>query len=143
MILKIKGEEYRVKFGIGFVRKLDEKYYVQNNTSVKFGLGVETQVPKLLTGDPVTLSEFLYLGMFTEEKRPSQADVDDYLDETEDIDVLFDEVIEELRRSNATRSKLGELEENLKEEEEKEKARKEAEKMKKANGEIPKKSMRK
>jgi Phage protein. len=139
MILKIKDTEYRVKFGIGFVRKLDEKYYVQNNTSVKFGLGVETQVPKLLTGDPVALSEFLYLGTCAEEKRPSQADVDEYLDDAENIDVLFDEVIEELRRSNATRAKLGELEANLKEEEEKEKARKEAEK---AGRETPKKSMK-
>ena len=139
MILKIKDTEYRVKFGIGFVRKLDEKYYVQNNTSVKFGLGVETQVPKLLTGDPVALSEFLYLGTCAEEKRPSQADVDEYLDDAENIDVLFDEVIEELRRSNATRAKLGELEANLKEEEEKEKARKEAEK---ADRETPKKSMK-
>jgi hypothetical protein len=139
MILKIKDIEYGVKFGIGFVRKLDEKYYVQNNTSVKFGLGVETQVPKLLTGDPVALSEFLYLGTCAEEKRPSQADVDEYLDDAENIDVLFDEVIEELRRSNATRAKLGELEANLKEEEEKEKARKEAEK---AGREIPKKSMK-
>lgn len=143
MILKIKGEEYRVKFGIGFVRKLDEKYYVQNNTSVKFGLGVETQVPKLLTGDPVALSEFLYLGTCTEEKRPSQADVDEFLDEAENIEALFDEVIEELRRSNATRSKLGELEENLREEEEREKARKEAERAKKRDGEIPRKSMKK
>ena len=139
MILKIKDTEYRVKFGLGFVRKLDEKYYVQNNTSVKFGLGVETQVPKLLTGDPVALSEFLYLGTCAEEKRPSQADVDEYLDDAENIDVLFDEVIEELRRSNATRAKLGELEANLKEEEEKEKARKEAEK---ADRETPKKSMK-
>lgn len=130
MILKIKDKEYRVKFGVGFVRELDKKYYVQGNTSVKYGLGVETQVPNLLTGDPVALAEFLYLGTYAEEKRPSQAEVDAYIDEAEGMETLFDEVIEELRRSNATRVKVGELERNLKEQKELEKARKKAEKAK-------------
>lgn len=126
MLLKIKGEEYRVRFGVGFVRELDKKYYVQNNTSVKYGLGIETQVPLLLTGDPVTLSEFLYVGTCAEEKRPAPADVDAFIDGVEDVEVLFDEVIEELKKSNATRVKVGKLQNSLKEQEEAEKARKKA-----------------
>lgn len=143
MILKIKGEEYRVKFGIGFVRELDKKYYVQNNASVKYGLGVETQVPLLLTGDPVTLSEFLYMGTCAEEKRPSQADIDEFLDEVEDIEELFDSVVEELKRSNATRVKVGNLISSLKEQEEKEKAREDAVKAEQTESGIPEKSTKK
>ncbi len=126
MLLKIKGEEYRVSFGVGFVRELDKKYYVQNNTSVKYGLGIETQIPLLLTGDPVTLSEFLYVGTCAEEKRPIPADVDAFIDEVEDVEALFDEVIEELKKSNATKVKVGKLQNSLKEQEEAEKLRKKA-----------------
>lgn len=140
MLLKIKNEEYRVKFGVGFVRELDKKYYAQNNTSVKYGLGIETQVPILLTGDPVTLSEFLYVGTYAEEKRPAQADIDGFIDEVEDVEALFDEVIEELKRSNATRVKVGKLQNSLKEQEEEEKARKEA--AKQVKKEIREKSMK-
>lgn len=141
MLLKIKNEEYRVKFGVGFVRELDKKYYVQNNTSVKYGLGIETQVPLLLTGDPVTLSEFLYVGTFAEEKRPTQADIDAFIDGAEDVEALFDEIIEELKKSNATRIKVGKLQDSLKKQEEEENARKEA--ANQVKKEIQRKSMKK
>lgn len=115
MILAINGIDYRVKFGVGFIRELDKKYYTENKTgTVKYGLGIETQVPLLLTNDIVTLAEFLYLGTCAEEKRPTQKEIDDYIDNAEDIEALFAEVIEELRKSNATRIKVGELTESLK-----------------------------
>ncbi|MCI9271679.1 MAG: hypothetical protein HFH11_11155 [Dorea sp.] len=126
MILKIKGADYRVKFGVGFVRELDKKYYTMNKSgTVKFGLGLETQVPILLSGDLVALSEFLFLGTCTEENRPVQKEVDDYIDQLGDVDSLFHEVLEELKASNATRIKVGELEKALKAEEEALKAKEE------------------
>ena len=36
MVLNINGNDYEVHFGIGFVRKLDEKYFVTNQSGVKF-----------------------------------------------------------------------------------------------------------
>ena len=98
MVLNINGNDYEVHFGIGFVRKLDEKYFVTNQSGVKFGTGLETKIPMLLANDAVTLSEFLYEGTCTEKKRPTQKDVDMYIDQAEDIDVLFEEVIEELKK---------------------------------------------
>lgn len=126
MILKIKGADYRVKFGVGFVRELDKKYYTMNKSgTVKFGLGLETQVPILLSGDLVALSEFLFLGTCTEENRPVQKEVDEYIDRAEDVESLFNEVIKELKESNATRIKMGELEKVLKAEEDALRAKKE------------------
>lgn len=137
MILAINGTDYRVKFGVGFIRELDKKYYTENKTgTVKYGLGIETQVPLLLTNDIVTLAEFLHLGTCAEKKRPTQEEIDDYIDNAEDIEALFAEVIEELRKSNATRIKVGELTESLKA---RDQEIKEAEKKK----EIPQKSMKK
>lgn len=130
MILKIKGEEYRVKFGVGFVRELDKNYCTQTQNGMKFGFGLETQIPKLLTGDLVALAEFLYIGTCAEEKRPELRLFDEYIDnmDMKDVEVLFDSVVEELRRSNATMKKLGEFEKALKEEEEKLKKQKETQK---------------
>ena len=109
MVLNINGNDYEVHFGIGFVRKLDEKYFVTNQSGVKFGTGLETKIPMLFGNDAVTLSEFLYEGTCTEKKRPTQKDVDMYIDQAEDIDVLFEEVIEELKKHNATKAKMTEM----------------------------------
>lgn len=113
MLVTINGTEYTVKFGIAFIRQLDEKYFVKNQSGVKFGTGLETKVPMLLTGDAVTLSEFIYMGTCTDEKRPSQKEVDNYVDEAEDIEELFDTVVDELKKHNATRLKMKELLEAL------------------------------
>ena len=118
MVINIKNNDYEVCFGIAFVRALDEKYYVQSKTGIKFGTGMETRIPLLLTYDPITLSEFLYLGTCTEKKRPSQMDVDAYVDQVEDIDALFDEVIQELKKQNATKKKMEALAADLAEESE-------------------------
>lgn len=113
MVITINGTDYPVKFGIAFVRQLDEKYFVKSQSGVKFGTGLETKVPMLLTGDAVTLSEFLYLGTCAEAKRPTQKEVDNYVDGTEDIEDLFDMVVDELKKHNATRLKMQELTEAL------------------------------
>ena len=116
MVITIKDTDYEVHFGIAFVRKMDEKYFVKSQSGVKFGTGLETAIPMLLTNDVITLSEFLYTGTCTEKKRPTQADVDAYVDGVEDIEALFEEVIEELKKHNATKMRMIEVEKSLAEE---------------------------
>lgn len=114
MVLTINGMDYAVRFGVGFVRKLDEKYFVQNKAGAKFGVGLETKIPMLLTKDAVTLSEFLYEGTCAEEKRPTQEEIDAYIDNAQDVDKLFGEVVGELKKHNATKMKMMEFDEALK-----------------------------
>lgn len=114
MVINIKDTDYEVKFGIGFVRELDKKYFINNANGTPFGVGLETRLPLILINDPIALSEFLYTGTCTEKKRPSQIDVDDYIDNVEDIEALFTEVIDELKKQNATKMRIAEAEENLK-----------------------------
>lgn len=118
MVLTIDGHDYNVKFGIGFLRELDKKYFTETQSGIKFGMGAETKIPMILTNDVITLAEFLYVGTCTEEKRPTQAQIDSFIDETEDIEALFKEVVEELKKQNATKLTIGELEKNLKKQEE-------------------------
>lgn len=119
MILKINEKECELNFGVGFIRELDEKYFVVSKAGVKFGSGLETKVPMLLAGDVVTLAEFIYMGTSRMEKgRPSSREVDDYIDSTEDIEGLLKQVVDELKKSNACKIKVRQMEENMKEAEE-------------------------
>lgn len=102
MQLNIKGKEYDLNFGIGFLRELDKRYFIERN-NMKFGASMDFKIPLLLAGDTVTLSDIIYAGTHAYKSRPSQPDVDAYIDEVEDIDKLLEEVVDELKKSNATK----------------------------------------
>lgn len=114
MQITVKGKEYEINFGVAFVRALDTKYFTKGVGGAQFGLGLEVSIPKVLTGDVTTLSDMLYEGTAAEKNRPTQKDVDNFVDGVEDIEALFDEVIEELKKHNATKKKTMEMLENLK-----------------------------
>ena len=103
MELTIENKTYNFRFGIGFVRYLDGKSSIEQN-GVQFGL--ETLIPNLLTGNTVTLSDCLFVANRTENPRVTQEQLDNYIDnENTDIDGLFDDVLKELKKSNATKKK--------------------------------------
>lgn len=116
MVLEIKGKEYNVHFGLRFVRALDEKHYQQSGVN-KFGIGLQVIVSELYDRNATTLSDVLYLGTITEKSRPGDKQVDEYVETHENIEKLFEEVLEELKKGNATKLKVlelvAELEENL------------------------------
>ena len=100
MELTIENKTYNFRFGIGFVRYLDGKSSIEQN-GVQFGIGLETLIPNLLTGNTVTLSDCLFVANRTENPRVTQEQLDNYTD----IDGLFDDVLKELKKSNATKKK--------------------------------------
>lgn len=104
MNLTINGNDYEVRFGVRFVKKLDEKY---SNTigGITYGTGLETRLPFLFNEDITVLSEFLYEGTCHLKKRPTVEQVDNYIDDCEDIEALFEEVKSDLKNQNATRKK--------------------------------------
>ena len=69
----------------------------------------------MLGYDATKLSEVLYLSTCTEKKRPNQESVDEYVENHADIEKLFEEVMDELKNSNATRLKVKDLMEGLEE----------------------------
>ena len=114
MVININGKEYEIRFGIGFVRSLDKKYFTKGVAGTEFGVGLETRIPMLLAGDAVVLSELLYEGTCHLKSRPSTKDVDEYIDSVDDIDAFFDDVLEELKKQNATRKKVTAIENDWK-----------------------------
>lgn len=71
MELTINEKVYNFKFGIGFVRYLDGKSSIKQD-GIQFGIGLETLIPNLLTGNTVTLSDCLFVANMTEKPRITQ-----------------------------------------------------------------------
>lgn len=121
MELTIKDKVYKFVFGIGFVRHIDGKTSINQN-GVIFGVGLETLLPKLMSRDVVALSDALFIANKTETPRLTAANIDDYIDdENTDIEALFEMVVDDLKKSNATRLKVNNLLKEMKEEEERQK----------------------
>ena len=98
MELTINEKVYNFKFGIGFVRHLDGKSSIKQD-GIQFGIGLETLIPNLLTGNTVTLSDCLFVANMTENPRITQDQLDNYIDDEEtNIDSLFDDVLRKLSK---------------------------------------------
>lgn len=133
MILKINDKEYELNFGIRFVRELDKKHH-SVIAGKNIGTGLEDTIPMIFIGDMGALEDVLYAAMWREEKKPSQEEMDDFIDSVEDIEALCEETINELKNQNATRKKALDLVADLEERKRKaEEAKKQSEKILKKN----------
>ena len=118
MQITINGREIELNFGIRFVRELDKKFHVVLDNGKRIGTGLEETIPMLFTGSIQALEDILQAAVWGAEKKPTQEELDDYLDGVEDVDALFEAVLEELKNQNATRKKtltlVADLEERAK-----------------------------
>ncbi|MBO0456284.1 tail assembly chaperone [Enterococcus hulanensis] len=114
MKLKIKNKNYSFKFGVKFVREIDKSMPVKRD-DMEFGLGLSAKIlPELQSGNINTLSKVLYIASRTETPSLTQDEIDDYVDDVEDIEGLFDEVMKDLGESNAGKLAVANLEKELK-----------------------------
>ena len=105
MQITVNEKQIELNFGIRFVRELDKKFHITLNGGKRVGTGLEETVPMLFSGDILALEEILQAAAWGAESKPTQEELDDYLDSVEDVDALFETVLEELKNQNATRKK--------------------------------------
>lgn len=107
MQIKINDKEVELKFGVKFVRELDKVAGLDLN-GASFGMGLTKSIPSLNTADPAVLADVIYSAAATKKAfRPSQDDVDDFIDNYEDdLEKLFDDVIKEMSQANAIKVAL-------------------------------------
>lgn len=105
MELLINDKTYKFNFGIAFLRELDKSAEVERN-GIKFGVGLDTAIPFLFENNPIKLEEILLAANKTETPRVSVKDLDEYIENVDDIEKLFNDVIEELQESNVTKLKV-------------------------------------
>src|SRR5699024_789566 len=106
MQIKINDKDVELRFGVKFVRELD-KIAGMDIGGASFGMGLTKSIPALKTADPAVLSDIIYSATSTVQMgRPSRDDVDDFIDNCEDLEPVFDEVIEEMNKANAIKTAL-------------------------------------
>lgn len=105
MLVTINSEEIELNFGIRFVRELDKKHNIVADGGKQIGMGLEELIPQLILGSIDALEEIIYTAMWGEKKKPTHDEMDDYMDSVEDIDSLFENVMNELKNQNATKKR--------------------------------------
>lgn len=110
----IKGKEVTFNFGIRFILELD-KVHTITQEGVKFGAGLETTLPMLVTMKmPGTLVEYLKISNKNSAgPTVSENDIIDYLDSLneDEYNELFDDVTDALREVPAASLKMKALDE--------------------------------
>ncbi|WP_270635561.1 tail assembly chaperone [Limosilactobacillus mucosae] len=97
MELTINDKKVELKFGVRFLRELDKIASVENS-GIKFGMGLSRSILGLRAYDAAVLADVLYAASYG---KVGQATIDNYLDNCEDLEKIFDDVIKEISESNA------------------------------------------
>lgn len=113
MIFEIDGKEQELKFGLGFVRKLDKAHTVVQD-GVEFGMGLQTVYPQLTLRNPVTLAEVITLAAKGATQKKVDEAIEAYAEETGDLEPLFQEVEEKLEESAFTKATVKQMKERMK-----------------------------
>lgn len=114
MELEINGKEYGFMFGTYFIEELDKKMPIVQE-QIEFGFGLAAKViPELTMFNTATLRKVLFLANRTEQEKVTQKELADYIDEVEDIEALFELVMNTLEESNSGKLAMLNMKKNLK-----------------------------
>lgn len=108
MELNINNKTYEFRFGMGFLREINGrvKRSAPNAPDIKEDIGLQMAIAGLIDGDPVALVDILEVANKGQNPRVKRSELDEYIDDIDtDIDALFDEVLSELKKQNATKKK--------------------------------------
>ena len=97
MELTINNKKVELKFGVRFLRELDKIASVENS-GIKFGMGMSRSILGLRAYDAAVLSDVLFAASYG---KVAQTTIDNYLDDCDDLEKIFDEVLKEINESNA------------------------------------------
>lgn len=120
--LTIQEQVYQFKFGIGFVKEINKTVAkpVDGIPGEKEEVGLRYSIAKIMDGDVLELIRILILANKGFEPRITEKVLETYIDdELEDIDTLFNSVMDFLEKANATRRTTKELLEAVRKAEEK------------------------
>ena len=107
MQITIGKKNLDLNFGVRFVREIDKLVGVEMNiqgSKQSLGFGLTKAVLGLKSYDSAMLSTIIYAAAWDNKKRPSQLDVDNFLDDPKtEIEKLFDDVTAEMMKANSVK----------------------------------------
>lgn len=118
MQLTINGADYELNFGLRFCREIS-KDKQQSNRGIDLRIGIENAVTNLYTGDVLILPDLVKAATSHHKKKPSDKDIEDFLDTYDDLGGLCEDFLSQLLKQSATKKKANEVYNALKKETEK------------------------
>lgn len=115
--LTIKDQVYEFNFGMGFLREVNKKYQkpIDGLKDAKENVGLQMMVAGVMAGSVEFLVDVLEAANMGRKPRVTKAILDYYIDEEcEDIDALFNEVLDFLSSANATKKLTLQMKEEYK-----------------------------
>lgn len=109
MELTVNGKTKELKFGIGFIRELD-KIYKADLHGFAFGMGLTMGMAQLRQYNPTALSDVVRAavkGNLSLQKVDEL--IEEYAEENDGLDSLFQEIIEEVGKSAVTKATLAKM----------------------------------
>lgn len=106
MELTINGHVYEFNFGMRFLREVNKKATAQVDgvKGAERNLGLRMAVAGIVDGDVESLVDVLDLANKGRDPRATKTVLDSYIDDPDtDIDKLFEDVMDFLKKTNATR----------------------------------------
>lgn len=116
MELTINGQVYLFNFGMGFLREANKTVTETNGNGVKKNSGASYMIAGIFDGNVEDLVNTLDLANKGLEPRVTKALLDSFIDDPNtDIDQLFEDTLDFLKKANATRKTVMAIEKRIEE----------------------------
>ena len=110
MEIEVNGEIYKLVAGFGFLHEVNKKVTVDvPNTGKKKEVGLKFMVASIIDGDIDALADCIFYMNVGQTPRLKKADVENYLEDVDDIDKVFEDVINFLSHANVCRKEVMQL----------------------------------
>lgn len=107
MEIEVNGEIYQLVAGFGFLHEVNKKLSIDvPNTGKKKEVGLKYMVASIIDGDIDALADCIFYMNIGQSPRLKKAQVESYLEDVEDIDKVFEDVINFLSQANACKKEV-------------------------------------
>ncbi len=107
MEIEVNGEIYQLVAGFGFLHEVNKKLSIDvPNTGTKKEVGLKYMVASIIDGDIDALADCIFYMNIGQSPRLKKAQVESYLEDVEDIDKVFEDVINFLSQANACKKEV-------------------------------------
>lgn len=110
MEIEVNGEIYQLVAGFGFLHEVNKKVAIDvPSTGTKKEVGLKFMVASIIDGDIDALADCIFYMNVGQSPRLKKAQVESYLEDVEDIDKVFEDVINFLSHANVCRKEVMQL----------------------------------
>lgn len=110
MEIEVNGEIYKLVAGFGFLHEVNKKLAVDvKSAGTKKEIGLKYMVASIIDGDIDALVDCIFYMNSGQTPRLKKQQIESYLEDVEDIDKVFDDVINFLSHANVCRKEVMQL----------------------------------